>query len=141
VYKSHILEYNGQLQTMKIIFILFFKILYIATLLPSFGYIINMNYFIVPLISLLFIYLGYAIKDVKRNYFIGIRTPWTLASETVWKKTHNIGGKLFMIMGIIFLSSLLFPQYFIWILIVPLIIVIIFLFVYSYTEYKKINKK
>ncbi|GAA0873325.1 SdpI family protein [Gangjinia marincola] len=64
------------------------------------------------LIGLLFAVLGNYFKTIKHNYFIGIRTPWTLESETVWKKTHQLGGKLFLISGVVLiLTSLLFsPQ-------------------------------
>lgn len=71
---------------------------------------INTNY-IVLLMGVLFIILGNYFKTIKPNYFIGIRTPWTLESETVWKKTHNLGGKLWFIGGIIVvLSSLVLDK-------------------------------
>lgn len=38
---------------------------------------------------------------IKPNYFIGIRTPWALESEAVWNKTHRLGGKVFIAMGIL----------------------------------------
>ena len=140
VYKEHLEEFKGEIYGMKVVFILFFIAIYIATLLPSFGYNINMNYFIIPWISLLFIYLGYAIKDAKRNFFIGIRTPWTLASDRVWNKTHKIGSKLLMVTGVVFLLALVFPKYMIWIIIVPILLVILFLFIYSFVEYKKLKR-
>lgn len=60
----------------------------------------NPNY-IVLLIGILYIIFGNYFKTIKANYFIGIRTPWTLESETVWKKTHKLGGKLWFAGGII----------------------------------------
>jgi immunity protein, SdpI family len=52
------------------------------------------------LVGLLLIVLGNYLQSVKPNYFIGIRTPWTLENETVWKKTHELGGILFLAGGI-----------------------------------------
>jgi uncharacterized membrane protein len=49
----------------------------------------------------LFIFLGNWLPKLPRNFFFGIRTPWTLASEEVWKKSHKIGGLLFVAAGII----------------------------------------
>ncbi len=43
---------------------------------------------------------NYAAKS-KSMFLIGFRTPWTLSSETVWKKTHSLFGKLFMVAGLI----------------------------------------
>ncbi len=52
-------------------------------------------------IGLLVLFLGYLLKTVKPNYFIGIRTPWTLEDEQIWKKTHLVGGKLFFVAGVV----------------------------------------
>ena len=38
---------------------------------------------------------------IRKNFFIGIRTPWTLASDEVWSRTHRIGGRLFILSGVI----------------------------------------
>ncbi len=51
--------------------------------------------------GLLFIFLGNWLPKLPRNFFFGIRTPWTLASEVVWKKSHIVGGWLFAAAGII----------------------------------------
>lgn len=56
---------------------------------------------ILLLIGLLYVVLGNYFKTIKANYFIGIRTPWTLESETTWKKTHVLGGKLWLIGGLL----------------------------------------
>lgn len=53
------------------------------------------------IIGLLFTLLGYFMKAIKPNYFIGIRTPWTLESPLVWEKTHRLGGWLFGLGGIV----------------------------------------
>jgi uncharacterized membrane protein len=52
------------------------------------------------LIGGLFIVLGNYLGKVRRNFFIGIRTPWTLASEEVWARTHRFGGWVFVIAGV-----------------------------------------
>ncbi len=52
-------------------------------------------------IGILLLYIGILCENAKRNWFIDIRTPWTLSSERVWDKTHKIGGRLFKIAGVI----------------------------------------
>jgi len=76
-------------------------------------------------------------ENAKRNWFIGIRTPWTLSSDGVWKKTNLIGGKLFKIAGIIAIIGSFFQDYIIFFIIVPIISIAIFTIVYSYIEYQK----
>lgn len=49
----------------------------------------------------LFVFLGNYMQTIKPNYFIGLRTPWTLESETVWRKTHALGGKVYFVLGLV----------------------------------------
>ncbi|MCP2043471.1 SdpI family protein [Pontibacter sp. HSC-36F09] len=62
------------------------------------------------LIGGLFIALGNYFQAVKPNYFIGIRTPWTLESEQVWRKTHRLGGILWIIGGISLILLAFLPE-------------------------------
>ena len=94
----------------------------------------------VPALGILFYFVGIVTEKAKRNWFIGIRTPWTLSSDIVWNKTHKIGGKLFKIAALIAFSGLFFPKYAILLVIVPVILVALYTIVYSYFEYKKQKK-
>jgi len=89
------------------------------------------------LMGILFIFIAQLLKNAKQNYTIGIRTPWTLASEKVWDKTHKLGGILFTVSGGISILSVLLPHYSLYILIGSILLSTIYLFVYSYLEYKK----
>ncbi len=87
----------------------------------------------------LFFFMGYIMKNIKRNWFIGIRTPWTLSNETVWKRTHEISGKLFMGSGVIATSGVFFPEYSIWLIIVPVLTVAAISIVYSYVVFRQVT--
>lgn len=70
----------------------------------------NPNY-IILLIGVLLLILGNYFKTLRANYFIGIRTPWTLENETVWKETHKLAGKIWFVGGLlIIVSSLLLDK-------------------------------
>jgi len=70
----------------------------------------NPNY-IILLIGVLLMILGNYFKTLRANYFIGIRTPWTLENQTVWKETHKLAGKIWFIGGlVIIVSSLLLDK-------------------------------
>ncbi|KMY54408.1 hypothetical protein AC623_11085 [Bacillus sp. FJAT-27231] len=71
--------------------------------------IVNPAYIVPELVGLLFIFIGNLSPKFKPNYFIGIRTPWTLAREDVWKKTHRFGGKLFVLSGLLLLFVPMIP--------------------------------
>ena len=101
------------------------------------GFRFNMITLLSPAFAILFYYSGVLIENAKMNYFIGIRTPWTLSSEKVWDKTHKIGGKLFKIAGIIAIAGMLFQSYAIFFILVPMLLAAIYSVVFSYIEYQK----
>src|SRR2546423_7754081 len=61
-------------------------------------------------LGILFIVLGNYITRVEPNWFVGIRTPWTLSSDTVWRKTHRTGGLLMVLGGFIVGASAFLPH-------------------------------
>ena len=90
------------------------------------------------LTGLLFVFLGNYMKTVRPNYFIGIRTPWTLENESIWKKTHVLAGKLWFAGGIVIaLASLALngQVYFILFMVLVAIMVVVPV-VYSFLQYK-----
>lgn len=63
--------------------------------------IIQINKVVPVLVGILFMFLGNMMPKFKSNFFMGIKTPWTLSSTEVWNKTHRLGGLLFFVSGII----------------------------------------
>jgi uncharacterized membrane protein len=122
-------------------FIAFMSYLYLLTVLWNTCCKFNMSQALSPAFGILFYYLGIMTENAKRNWFIGIRTPWTLSSDVVWDKTHRIGGKLFKVAGVIALLGALVPQYAILLMLVPVLFVAAYTVIYSYAEYAKQNKK
>jgi uncharacterized membrane protein len=94
-----------------------------------------------PFMGVLFIAIGYMLKKAKRNFFIGIRTPWTLSSDTVWDKTHQLGSILFMLSGALAIVGGFFGgMTAFWFLFIPLIGSTVFLVAYSYLLYQDETK-
>jgi len=141
VFRENIKKFK-YFQSMKLVLVLFFTFFYLATLLPTKGYDYNMTHAIMPALGILFLYFGYVMPHMKRNFFIGIRTPWTLANDLVWKKTHAVGGKLFMLMGLLMFVAIFLPvQYFIWIILLVVFGVLAVTLGYSYWLFVKTGRK
>ena len=136
VYKKNIQSFYKTYSTFMVGIISFMAVVYAVTLLSNFGYVINMNYVIMPALGLLFYGVSFLLEDSKKNFFIGIRTPWTLSSDKVWEKTHKLGAKIFRILAVLAFASLLFPNGII-LFMIPTFASLIFLIVYSYFEYQK----
>ncbi len=131
-------KYYDGFMTFLIIFLLY---IYILTILWNMGIIFDMTTAILPAVAILMYFSGILIEHSKRNWFIGIRTPWTISNEKVWNKTHKLGSKLFKIAAIIILIGTFIPKYAFTLLLISVLIAAIYPIVYSYFEYKKEMKK
>jgi uncharacterized membrane protein len=92
--------------------------------------------------GLLFIVLGNYLPRLPQNFFFGIRSPWTLASETVWVKTHRISGFLFVIAGAILIALSLLQ--FDFSVVMPMVLIPLVGFtalLYPYLLFRKLQKE
>jgi uncharacterized membrane protein len=135
--KENYKKFRNYYESFIFIIILFMSYIFLLTILWNFGIKFNMNLGLIPALGFLFIYIGIILKNIKRNWFIGIRTPWTISDDNVWDKTHKLGSKLFIISGIITLIGIFFPKYMIWFILTPIIISSIICVIYSYFVYIK----
>jgi uncharacterized membrane protein len=121
-----------------IILLTFFMLaVHLQMLLWNTGIRISPNAMLPAGIGLLFYYIGFLMENAERNWFIGIRTPWTLSNDRVWRKTNRLGGKLFRIAGIAAMLGAFFPKFEFLFILVPALFIAGFTTVYSYLEYQK----
>lgn len=110
--------------------------------LAGLGYELPVTAVIPPAIGVLFVVLGNYMGKIKPNWFMGIRTPWTLSNEEVWNKTHRLGGKLFMLMGLFMIIGTILPPAIFWgFFIFGTVIVSLAPMIYSYLLFRKLEKK
>ena len=137
--KANIAQFREAFNVFIVLIVGFMVYLYGLTLAWNLGYTnFRMSGAMLPAIGLLFIFIGFMMRQAKRNFFIGIRTPWTLSSDTVWNETHRVGAVLFMISGALaFLGGLFGGVTAFWMMFAPIIGSTIFLLVYSYVIYQR----
>ncbi|MCD6571961.1 MAG: SdpI family protein [Thermoplasmata archaeon] len=135
--KHNIEKFRKYYDGFVVLIIVYLFYVYLLTIFWNIGIRFSMVQPLVPAIGILFYYIGILTENAKRNWFIGIRTPWTLSSEGVWEKTHKIGGKLFKIAGIITFVGVFFESYALFFILVPIILVATYTIIYSYFEYQK----
>jgi uncharacterized membrane protein len=139
--KKNIEKFRGAYDSFIAVILLFFLVIHVQTLLWNIGLEISIITTMSIGLGILFFFAGVLIEKAKMNWFIGIRTPWTLSSERVWNKTHKIGGKLFKIAGVIALSGVVFPEFAIYLIIIPVIFAAACSMIYSYFEYQKEKRR
>ena len=90
------------------IIIFFFAVIHIYTLLLGAELLLSNGSFLYYSLGLMFILMGNILPKMPSSFFIGIRTPWTLSSEYIWRKTHKVGGVCFVLSGLImiFISAI-----------------------------------
>jgi uncharacterized membrane protein len=136
-YKKNYEKFGDYYEGFILLFVFFMLAIHVQIILWSNGYQISPNLTFPFLIGTLFIYIGFLLGHAEQNWFVGIRTPWTLSSKTVWKKTHEIGGKLFKIAGVIAFTGVLAGGYAMWFILVPAFAVSVITVAYSYFEFQK----
>ena len=134
--KENIKKFRGYFDAFIVAIFLFLSYIYALSLAWNTGSRFNMTQYMAPALGALFICAGVLISKAEPNWTIGIRTPWTLSSETVWKKTHALSGTLFKISGIIAVLGAVFPEYAFILIIIPIIISAVTGLIYSYFAYK-----
>lgn len=103
--KENYNKFDKSYKLFQSILLTFFFIIQIIVVLSAMGYNISINR-AMPIVSgVLMILIGNYIPKAKSNFFYGIKTPWTLSSEVSWRKTHRLGGKLFVLSGLISIVS------------------------------------
>ncbi len=136
--KANIAQFRESFNLFILVIVAFMLYVHALTLAWSLGYQdFKMSAAMLPFMGVLFIAVGWMLKKAKRNFFIGIRTPWTLSSDVVWDKTHQLGSTLFMASGVLVIVGGFFGgTTAFWLMFIPLIGSSLFLVVYSYVLYR-----
>ena len=118
--------------------LLTFLALHAILMLDILGYDAGIDTYMPILMGVTFILIGGSLGHIRSNHFFGIRTPWTLSSELSWDKTHKLGGRLFMILGLIFMVSPLVVTGEAWVygLMGGILVSVVVLAAYSYVIWK-----
>lgn len=135
--KANYEKFAGMYDALVILIIAFMLVMHVIVLLSASGQPVAMDRVMMPAVGVFIAIMGILLPRAHPNWFVGIRTPWTLTSDLSWERTHKIGGNLFVALGVLMiLSSFISPERAIWILVVAAIAIMVFLFVYSYQVWK-----
>ena len=113
-------------------------VMHFALLAAGLGYPVEMDR-LAPLgVGALFVVLGNVMPRARPNWFIGVRTPWTLSSDRVWEKTNRVAGYVMVVAGIVVLILGLTASRFAVTWMAPVIgVAALGLVVYSYVEWRR----
>ena len=120
-----------------LVFAAFFFLIQLQIILWGLGIHVSPNLTMPVMIGGLFVYISFLMEHAEPNWFVGIRTPWTMSSDSVWKKTHQRAGTLFKLAGVVSMIGALAGIYASLFILVPVIAVALYTVVYSYVEFKR----
>lgn len=140
--KKNYTLFSGSYFKIRFAIHLFMSVLDIMLLLVASGADIPMERIVITGMLLLFTVLGNYMTSIRPNYFVGVRTPWTLENEEVWKKTHQVAGKLWFWAGLLCLivSFFIRDMQQMQVLVILIVAVSLVPVVYSYFAYRKLKK-
>lgn len=102
----------------------------------------DMGRVVMALLGVMYLWIGNVIGQIRPNYFVGIRTPWTIENEEVWRRTHRLAGPLMMIGGLVLVAMAFVPGMTLgWIIPVVLITSVLVPTVYSFLLYRKLKQR
>lgn len=139
--KERYVDFEKVYHLFKNVMVTFFAIIYVLTGLYNLGYPVSIQFWVPWLVGLLMILIGNYLGKLKLNWFVGIKTPWTLSSENVWNKTHRVGGWAFILFGVCIIISPNLSQFWGGIIFFGGAIIAIFgSILYSYIVYRQEKK-
>ncbi|WP_435075132.1 SdpI family protein [Halorubrum sp. HHNYT27] len=138
--RENIAEFRAYYDWFIVVFAAYMFVVHAGIVAFNLGYEFDFTYLILVAVAGLLYYVGVLITHAEQNWFIGIRTPWTLSSEAVWDRTNALGGRLFKLTAVLALVGLLFGEYAIYFLLVPALLTTGVTVVYSYYLYERIER-
>ena len=138
--RENIAEFRPVYDWFVVVFTAFMAVIHGGVIVFNLGYEFDFTLLILTTVAGLFYYVGVLLEHAERNWFVGIRTPWTLSSADVWDRTHRLGSRLFKLTALIALVGLFFGEYAIYFLVVPALLTAGVTVVYSYYLYEKLER-
>src|SRR5215469_14954300 len=117
--------------------LLFMLVLQLTATAIALGMPVDISFVMNLSLSVLLIFVGNYMGKLRRNFWAGIRTPWTIVSEVSWERTHRLGGWLFVVGGLLGVIMSFVPPLRYWGIMTILVLVIVILVVYSYVVYQR----
>lgn len=138
--RENIQKFRKYFDAFILTILLFFLYVYGLTLAWNIGAPFDLMRWFMPAFAVLFWVVGIMVSHAEPNWTIGIRTPWTLSSETVWKKTHILSGKLFKVAGSLMLLGVFWSGAELYLLFIPILAAALVPAVCSYFWYRAEKK-
>lgn len=135
--RANIEQFRREYNVFIVGFVAFMVYVFALILWAGMGGTFNMTRAIVPAAGLMFVGVGWMLGRARRNYFIGIRAPWTLHDEVVWDSTHRVGAWTFAGAGVLTILSAFLGSAGIWLLLGAILVAAVIPIAYSHVAWRR----
>lgn len=135
--RANYATFGGAYAAIRNVLIAFFAVMHAGALAAALGRDVDMGRLAAPAAGLMLFLLGGFLGKVRPNWFVGIRTPWTLTSKLAWTRTHRVGGWAFVLLGaVVLVAGLISPPVAYAVLFAGSLAAVAFTFAYSYVVWR-----
>lgn len=135
---QHVKKTQAIAQVLALATIIFLLVAQVTTTAVALGFHIDIIPVMNIALSLLFIFTGNYLGKLRRNFWVGIKTPWTIANDVVWERTHRLGSWLYVGTGLSGIAVSFLPFTHVWGVIVLIMLASIISIIYSYLVYRRV---
>lgn len=138
--RANYAAFPGTFRLMRLAIVIVLTGIHLATIAVALGWDIRIDRVVPLMVGVLFTILGNVLGKTRPNWFIGIRTPWTLSSDDVWTRTHRFVGRLMVVAGLLMVgTSLLLPSATLYVVVVTAALIAVGSFAYSYWVWRQLG--
>ncbi|MFB6121338.1 MAG: SdpI family protein [Halobacteriaceae archaeon] len=119
----------------------FLTALHLGVLAYNLGYEFDFLRLVAVGVAALYYFVGRVIDRAKRNWFVGVRTPWTLSNDEVWDRTHALAARLFRVAAVVALLGAAVGEFVVYFLAVPAAAIAVVATGYSYYAYRQVESE
>ncbi|ELZ24299.1 hypothetical protein C475_13657 [Halosimplex carlsbadense 2-9-1] len=136
---ENVADFRAYYDWFVVLFAAFMTLVHGGVVAFNLGYEFDFTLLVLAGVAGLFYYVGVLLTHAEQNWFVGIRTPWTLSDQRVWDRTNRLGGRLFKLTALVSLAGLLAGDYAVYFLLVPALATAAVTVVYSYYLYERLD--
>lgn len=137
--RSNYQRFAGAYRTLRWLMVFFFLVMGLITLASGLGYSLNTKVLVRLAMGLFFVVLGNLLPRLQRTWFVGIRTPWTLSNDEVWRQTHRLGGYLWVAAGVLALPSAFLHGFWNQVYLAVFAVLVLYPVPFSYFVYRRLK--
>ena len=138
---ENVAEFRARYDQFVVVLVAFLVYVHLLVLARNLGYRFEILQGLAPALGALFYFVGDVVEHAEQNWFVGIRTPWTLSNETVWNHTHERAAPLFKLAGVLAVLGAFVPAYVELLVVAPVVAIALYTTVYSYVEYRRVTAR